>query len=112
MQIAHFSWAGLCCLALFSVPIQAQQATFGDMEVALQQPPEATLPPVVVEPTPQPEYQNYGGYGSGASFVDGLTPAIWVGAVVVGLGAVAALFIPRRRPAEVEALRPVLEEAA
>jgi hypothetical protein len=33
--------------------------------------------------------------------------------VVVGLGAVAALMIPpRRRPAEVEVLRPALDEAA
>jgi MFS family permease len=58
-------------------------------------------------------FAHYGGYGSGASFVDGLTPAIWVGAVVVAVGALAALLIPRRRrPAEVEALRPVLDEAA
>ena len=53
-------------------------------------------------------FAHYGGYGSGASFVDGLTPAIWVGAVVVAVGALAALLIPRRRrPAEVGALRPV-----
>jgi EmrB/QacA subfamily drug resistance transporter len=58
-------------------------------------------------------FSQYGGYGTGQSFVDGLTPAIWVGAVVVALGAVAALFIPRRsRPAEVEVLQPALEEAA
>ena len=58
-------------------------------------------------------FSRYGGYGTGESFVDGLTPAIWVGAVVVGLGAIAALFIPRRsRPAEVEVLRPALDEAA
>jgi len=58
-------------------------------------------------------FAHYGGYGSGPSFVDGLTPAIWVGAVVVAVGALAALLIPRRRrPAEVEALRPVLDEAA
>jgi EmrB/QacA subfamily drug resistance transporter len=58
-------------------------------------------------------FSHYGGYGTGQSFVDGLTPAIWVGAVVVGLAASAALFIPRRaRPAEVEMLRPALDEAA
>ena len=58
-------------------------------------------------------FSQYGGYGTGQSFVHGLTPAIWVGAVVVGLGALAALLIPRRtRPAEVEVLRPVLDEAA
>jgi EmrB/QacA subfamily drug resistance transporter len=49
-------------------------------------------------------FSSYGGYGSGQAFVDGLVPAVWVGAVVVALGAVAALLIPRkRRPAEVEA---------
>jgi EmrB/QacA subfamily drug resistance transporter len=58
-------------------------------------------------------FARYGGYGTGASFVAGLTPAIWVGAVVVGSAAVAALAIPRRRrPAEIEVLRPVLDEAA
>jgi EmrB/QacA subfamily drug resistance transporter len=58
-------------------------------------------------------FAHYGGYGTGESFVNGMTPAIWVGAVVVGLGAVAALMIPpRRRPAEVEVLRPALDEAA
>ena len=60
-------------------------------------------------------FSHYGGYGTGQSFVDGLTPAIWVGAVVVGLGALAALMIPRRRlPAEVEVevFRPALDEAA
>jgi EmrB/QacA subfamily drug resistance transporter len=49
-------------------------------------------------------FSSYGGYESGQAFVDGLGPAVWVGAIVVALGAVAALFIPRkRRPAEVEA---------
>jgi EmrB/QacA subfamily drug resistance transporter len=58
-------------------------------------------------------FAHYGGYGTGESFVDGLTPAIWVGAAVVGLAAVAAMFIPRRgRPAEVEGLEPALEQAA
>ena len=58
-------------------------------------------------------FARYGGYGTGESFVSGLTPAIWVGAVVVAVAAVAALMIPRRRrPAEVEVLRPVLDEAA
>ena len=42
-------------------------------------------------------FAHYGGYGTGQSFVDGLTPAIWVGAVVVALGAIAALMIPRPR---------------
>jgi EmrB/QacA subfamily drug resistance transporter len=58
-------------------------------------------------------FSRYGGYASGQAFVNGLTPAIWVGAAVVAAGAVAAFAIPRRRrPAEVEALRPALEEAA
>ncbi len=58
-------------------------------------------------------FARYGGYESGQAFVDGLQPALWVGAAVVGLGAVAALMIPRRRrPAEVEVLQPALDEAA
>jgi EmrB/QacA subfamily drug resistance transporter len=42
-------------------------------------------------------FSSYGGYESGQAFVDGLTPAVWIGAVVVAAGAAAALAIPRRR---------------
>jgi EmrB/QacA subfamily drug resistance transporter len=65
-------------------------------------------------------FARYGGYASPATFNDGLVPALWVGAIVVGIGAVAALFIPsRRRPVEVgsqrrefgEELVPELEAA-
>jgi EmrB/QacA subfamily drug resistance transporter len=61
-------------------------------------------------------FSSYGGYASGQSFVDGLTPAIWIGAVVVALAALAAFAIPRRsRRNEVEAVVdavPELEAAA
>ncbi|MER7750522.1 MFS transporter [Kitasatospora sp. NPDC097643] len=42
-----------------------------------------------------------GGYSSDRSFVDGLTPALYVGAGVVALAAVCALFIPRRSKSSV-----------
>ena len=42
-------------------------------------------------------FSSYGGYGTPQSFVDGLTPAIWVGAVVVAAGALLSLAIPARR---------------
>jgi MFS family permease len=46
-------------------------------------------------------FAQYGGYGTPQTFVDGLTPAIWVGAIVVGVGALISLAIPRlRRPQE------------
>ena len=59
-------------------------------------------------------FAHYGGYGSGQSFVDGLTPAIYVGAGLVAAGALAALGISRKRrpPQEQEALEPVFEAAA
>ena len=58
-------------------------------------------------------FSSYGGYESGQAFVDGLVPAVWVGAVVVGLGAVAALFIPRKqRRAEAPAVAPELAAEA
>jgi EmrB/QacA subfamily drug resistance transporter len=45
-----------------------------------------------------------GGYTSGASFVAGLSPAVWVGAAGVAAAAAAALALPRlRRPAAVQA---------
>src|SRR5256886_1884741 len=42
-------------------------------------------------------FSHYGGYTSGAAFVDGLTPAVWIGAALVGVGSLAALAIPSRR---------------
>src|SRR6266480_1566066 len=39
-------------------------------------------------------FAHYGGYLSGQDFVDGMRPAVWVGAAVVGLGAVAAFLVP------------------
>jgi EmrB/QacA subfamily drug resistance transporter len=58
-------------------------------------------------------FANYGGYGTGTSFVDGMTPAVYIGAAVVALGAVAAFAIKRRpRRAEVVELEPALEAAA
>ncbi|MDQ3122387.1 MAG: MFS transporter, partial [Actinomycetota bacterium] len=43
-----------------------------------------------------------GGYESPAAFSDGMVPALWVGAIVVGIGSVVSLLIPRRvRSAEV-----------
>jgi MFS family permease len=46
-------------------------------------------------------FARYGGYESPATFNDGLVPALWIGAIVVGIGAALALLIPRkRRPAE------------
>jgi EmrB/QacA subfamily drug resistance transporter len=49
-------------------------------------------------------FARQGGYETPEAFNDGLVPALWVGAVVVGIGALLSLLIPRRqRPAEVEA---------
>jgi EmrB/QacA subfamily drug resistance transporter len=41
-------------------------------------------------------FASYGGYGTPQTFVDGLGPALWIGAIVVGVGAVISLAIPRR----------------
>ena len=63
-------------------------------------------------------FARVGGYESGQAYVDGMNPAILIGAAVVGLGALAAFAIQRRRrsePAVVEpeapALVPELEAA-
>jgi EmrB/QacA subfamily drug resistance transporter len=42
-------------------------------------------------------FAHYGGYGSGQTYVDGLVPAIYVGAAFVAVGALAALGIKRGR---------------
>ena len=58
-------------------------------------------------------FANYGGYTSGTAFVDGMSPAVFIGAVVVALGAVAAFAI-KRRPKRAEAVErePALESVA
>ncbi|HLB04656.1 MAG TPA: hypothetical protein VJK66_06510, partial [Gaiellaceae bacterium] len=38
-----------------------------------------------------------GGYESPEAFNDGLVPAIWVGAIAVGVGAALSLLIPRKQ---------------
>ena len=42
-----------------------------------------------------------GGYASGASFVSGLSAAVWVGAAAVAVAAAVALALPRLRKAAV-----------
>ncbi|BEP12508.1 MFS transporter [Acidothermaceae bacterium B102] len=51
-----------------------------------------------------------GGYTSGEAFVNGLTPALWVGAVIVAAGAVCAAFIPGRGVTTVTADDAVAEQ--
>src|SRR6266481_2822813 len=41
-----------------------------------------------------------GGYASGAAFVSGLAPAVWVGGAAVAVAAAAALFLPGLRRAD------------
>jgi EmrB/QacA subfamily drug resistance transporter len=58
-------------------------------------------------------FARYGAYRTSATFVDGLSPALYVGAAIVAFGALAALFIPRlRREAEAVELMPELEAEA
>jgi EmrB/QacA subfamily drug resistance transporter len=56
-------------------------------------------------------FSHYGGYGTGTAFVNGMTPAVYVGAAVVAVGAVAAFAIKRPRRAEAAALVPSIEGA-
>jgi EmrB/QacA subfamily drug resistance transporter len=42
-------------------------------------------------------FSHVGGYETGAAFVDGMNAAVYVGAAVVAVGAVAAFLIPSRR---------------
>jgi EmrB/QacA subfamily drug resistance transporter len=49
-------------------------------------------------------FASEGGYATPETFVDGLVPALWVGAIVVAAGAVVSLLIPRKpRAAEAPA---------
>ncbi len=60
-------------------------------------------------------FAQYGGYRSGTAFVDGMTPAVYVGAAIVAVGSLAALGIrlrPRRARSEAVEAEPALEAAA
>jgi EmrB/QacA subfamily drug resistance transporter len=60
-------------------------------------------------------FAHQGGYESGQAFVDGMNPAILIGAGVVALGALAAFLIPGKRRAQeqpVEELVPEYQAAA
>ena len=60
-------------------------------------------------------FAHYGGYRSGTAFVDGMSPAVYVGAAIVALGSLAALAIrlrPRRARVEAVEAEPALEAAA
>jgi hypothetical protein len=48
-----------------------------------------------------------GSFASPQAFVDGFTPALWVGAAVVGAGALVALALPSRKAAAREVAAPV-----
>lgn len=52
-------------------------------------------------------FSSSGGYASPQSFVDGLVPALWVGAAVLVAGSLIALAVPRLRPVAEEERTPV-----
>ena len=56
-------------------------------------------------------FAHYGGYATSQTFNDGLVPALWVGAVVVGAGFLLALLIPRRQRAQAGEFVPQAEAA-
>ena len=41
-------------------------------------------------------FSSYGSYATPQAYVDGLVPAVWIGAAIVAVGAVVALAIPAR----------------
>ena len=57
-------------------------------------------------------FTSNGGYATPQTFVNGLTPAIYVGAAVVALGALAALMIPGRRREQEATVESRAPEAA
>ena len=57
-------------------------------------------------------FSHYGGYTSGQAFVDGLNPAVWVGAGVVAVGSLAAFAIRRPHREKGIELEAALEPAA
>ena len=57
-------------------------------------------------------FARFGGYESGQAFSDGMNPALIIGAVAVGIGALAAFAIPSGpRAKEAVVAEPLLEAA-
>jgi hypothetical protein len=57
-------------------------------------------------------FAHAGSFASPQAFVDGFTPALWVGAAVVGAGALVALLLPARRAAGQPATEAIEAPAA
>src|SRR4029453_10858948 len=53
-------------------------------------------------------FAHYGGYLSAQDFVDGLRPAVWVGAAIVGVGSVLAFLVPSPARAKEQLPEPAL----
>jgi MFS family permease len=57
-------------------------------------------------------FASTGSYASPQEYADGMTSAIWVGAAVLAVGAVAALFVPAKRREQALRLDAAQVEAA
>jgi EmrB/QacA subfamily drug resistance transporter len=56
-------------------------------------------------------FAHAGGYESGTAFVDGMAPAVYIGAAVVAAGSVAAFAVGRRAPKAAPVPEPVYDTA-
>ena len=56
-------------------------------------------------------FARVGGYASPETFVDGMVPAVWVGAALVAVGAIAAWMIPGRENRPSRRPEPAFDEA-
>jgi len=56
-------------------------------------------------------FARVGGYASPETFVDGMVPAVWVGAALVAVGAIAAWMIPGRESRPSRRPEPAFDEA-
>jgi hypothetical protein len=57
-------------------------------------------------------FASNGSYASPQAYVDGMTSAVWVGAAVLAVGALAALFVPNPRRAALRVGSAQVEAAA
>ena len=56
-------------------------------------------------------FAHAGGYESGTAFVDGMAPAVYIGAAVVAAGSVAAFVVGRRGPKAATVPEPIYDTA-
>lgn len=98
--VAPFVLAGIGMGLTFAPSASVVMGSFGDADRGVASGTNNTIREVGVAmgvAVLASVFASAGSYASPAQYVDGLVPAVWVGAAIVAVGAVLALLLPGRR---------------